>query len=74
MSHSDATPIKEVVDDTLRVGLDNVGWDLLQLLVHPQEAVHIAAVTGSWNAVKREHARNLLDDFRDGFHESPRLG
>lgn len=70
----DVAPINTVVEETERVGLENVPWNWLELNFDPQVAIQYAAAVGSWDEFKRQHARNLLRDLREEFHKSPRPG
>ena len=66
--------IRTLVNETQLTGLDNVPWKRLQISFEPQVAVQYAANVGSWDAVKRQHTRELLRDLRREFHKFPRPG
>lgn len=69
-----STQLEMTVKDALLSGVEDAPWDWLQLSFHPQEAAKYAANVGSWGTSKREHARDVLHDLREGFHPYPRSG
>lgn len=66
----DPSPIVSITEETQALGIENVPWDRLQLVVDPQAAVAYASNVGSWGAGKRRHARDMLGAFRQQFHLS----
>lgn len=60
--------LKELDDE----GFENLSWDQLKLVLHRSHASNYLADVGSWDGLKREITRGVLQEFRDNFHQFPR--
>lgn len=64
--------LSRAIDEGVKLGLDNISWDRLVLRFNPSIAGRYFVSIGSWDSFKRGIVRDVMQEMRKNFHESPR--